>query len=235
VLATRQVWAHAIFTPPKPLPEQDITVTGQQLVPLASALAIAALACLAAVIATRSLARRIAGALLALLGTGAAAAASAGVTAASVLQTAQSSAASGALGGSTTGGTSPGGASHAIVIAGSAGRVVMTGTTWHVVAIAGSVAVIVAGLLTVWRGPDWPVMSSRFERPGQQPAPRAADSASLWESLSRDVDPTEHAEPGEDAPAADTPAAGPPAGTSPAGSTVGPARREDRPGGGPAS
>ena len=54
VLAARQAWAHAIFTPPKPLPAQDIAVTGQQLVPLASALALAALACLAAVIATRS-------------------------------------------------------------------------------------------------------------------------------------------------------------------------------------
>jgi len=29
VLAVRQAWAHAIFTPPSPLPAQDITVTGQ--------------------------------------------------------------------------------------------------------------------------------------------------------------------------------------------------------------
>ena len=29
VLAARQAWAHAIFTPPKPLPAQDIAVTGQ--------------------------------------------------------------------------------------------------------------------------------------------------------------------------------------------------------------
>ena len=58
VLAVRQAWAHAVFTPPRPLPAQDIAVTGQQLVPLASALALAALACLAAVIATRSVLRR---------------------------------------------------------------------------------------------------------------------------------------------------------------------------------
>ena len=63
VLAARQAWAHAIFTPPRPLPAQDIAVTGQQLVPLASALALAALACLAAVIATRSALRRGAGVL----------------------------------------------------------------------------------------------------------------------------------------------------------------------------
>src|SRR6266566_3285701 len=70
VLAVRQAWAHAVFTPPRPLPAQDITVTGQQLVPLAGALALAALACLAAVIATRSALRRAAGVLLAVLGAG---------------------------------------------------------------------------------------------------------------------------------------------------------------------
>ena len=31
VLAVRQAWAHAIFTPPKPLPAQDISVTGSSL------------------------------------------------------------------------------------------------------------------------------------------------------------------------------------------------------------
>jgi uncharacterized membrane protein (TIGR02234 family) len=194
VFAVRQTWAQAIFTPPRPLPAQDIAVTGQQLVPLASALALAALACLAAVIATRSAARRVAGALLAGLGVGAAVAASTGVQAASVLGTAQADAAAGALGGSTTGGTSPGGASHAIVIAGSAGQAVMTGASWHVAAVAGSVLIIVAGLATVWRGPRWPVMSARFERPGQPQRPRAAagdeHSATMWESLSRDLDPT---------------------------------------------
>src|SRR5271169_6079698 len=124
VFAVRQTWAQAVFTPPRPLPAQEISVTGQQLVPLAGALALAALACLAAVIATRSAARRVAGALLAALGAGAAVAAGTGVRASSVLTTAQGDAAAGALGGSTTGGTTtggtgPGSASHAIVIAGS--------------------------------------------------------------------------------------------------------------------
>src|SRR5215472_8318139 len=116
VFAVRQTWAQAIFTPPRPLPAQQISVTGQQLVPLASALALAGLACLAAVIATRSAARRVAGALLAVVGAGA------GASASGVLATAQADAAAGALGGSTTGGTSPVGASHAIVIAGSSGQ-----------------------------------------------------------------------------------------------------------------
>jgi uncharacterized membrane protein (TIGR02234 family) len=190
VFALRQTWALAVFTPPRPLPVQDITVTGQQLVPLASALALAGLACLAAVIATRSLARRVAGFVLAVLGAGAAVAAGAGVQASGVLATARAESAAGAFGGSTTGGTSPGGASHAIVIAGSAGRAVMTGTSWQAAAVCGAAAIVLAGLATVWRGPRWPVMSARFERPGQRPRPRAADSATMWESLSRDLDPT---------------------------------------------
>ena len=92
VLAVRQPWAQAIFVPPRPLPAQDFSVTGQELVPLASALALAALACLAAVIATRSVTRRAVGALLAVLGAGAAAAASAGVRTATVLAAARASA-----------------------------------------------------------------------------------------------------------------------------------------------
>src|SRR5271166_5991012 len=92
LLAVRQAWAQAIFTPPRPLPTQDISVTGQQLIPLASALALAALACLAAVIATRSAARRAVGAVLAVLGAGAAAAASVGVRASTVLTAARASA-----------------------------------------------------------------------------------------------------------------------------------------------
>jgi uncharacterized membrane protein (TIGR02234 family) len=190
VFALRQTWAQAIFTPPRPLPVQDISVTGQQLVPLAGALALAGLACLAAVIATRSAARRVAGAVLAALGAGVAVAACAGVHASDVLATAQAAAAAGALGGSTTGGTSSGGASHAIVIAGSPGQAVMTGAPWHVAAIGGAVAIVLAGLATAWHGPRWPVMSARFERAGQRKHQRAADSASMWESLSRDLDPT---------------------------------------------
>src|SRR6266852_4483096 len=156
VLAVRQAWAQAIFTPPRPLPAQDFSVTGQALVPLAGALALAALACLAAVIATRSVTRRAVGALLAVLGAGAAAAASVGVRAATVLAAARANAADGALGGSTTGGTSSGGAAHAIVIAGSSGRAVLAGAPWRAAAVAGAVAIVLAGLATVWRWPSWP-------------------------------------------------------------------------------
>src|SRR5579872_2049108 len=192
VFAVRQTWARAVFTPPHP---QEISVPGQQLGPLAGAPALAALACLAAVIATRSAARRVAGALLAVLGAAAAVAAGTGIRASNVLTTAQADAAAGALGGSTTGGASSGGASHAVVIAGSPGHALVTGASWQAAAIVGAAAIVLAGLVTVWRGPRWPVMSARFERPGQQQRPRAADSATMWESLSRDLDPTASEDP----------------------------------------
>src|SRR5580700_6758385 len=208
ILALRQTWAVAVFTAPRPLPAQDISVSGQQLVPLAGALALAALACLAAVIASRSAVRRVAGALLALLGAGAGIAAIAAVRASGVLAAARASAAAGVLGGSTTSGTTPGGPVHAIIIAGSGGHVVMSGLPWREVAACGAAAIVLAGLATAWRGPRWPVMSARFERPraadgaapgGAAPAGAAADgaaadSATMWESLSRDLDPTDPAQ-----------------------------------------
>jgi uncharacterized membrane protein (TIGR02234 family) len=202
VLAVRQAWAQAIFTAPKPLPVQDFSVTGQELVPLASALALAALACLAAVIATRSWLRRACGVLLAVLGAGTGAAVTAGVRASAVLSAAKASASSGALGGSTTSGASPGNATHPIVIAGSAGHAVIAGAPWRALAVIGAIAIVLAGLATVWQGARWPVMSARFDRPGQQPGTgqpggqpaERADSATMWESLSRDIDPTAEAD-----------------------------------------
>src|SRR5256885_12139665 len=134
VLAVRQAWAHATFTPPRPLPAQDIAVTGQQLVPLASALALAALACLAAVIATRSVLRRAVGVLLAVLGAAAAAAVLASLRASAVLAAARASALSGPLGGSTTSGPPSRGPVHEIVVRGP-GRALLAGPARHAAAI----------------------------------------------------------------------------------------------------
>ena len=138
------------------------------------------------------MARRAVGALLAVLGAGAGAAAATGVRASAVLAAARASASNGTVGGSTTSGNSPGDAAHPIVIAGSAGHAVMAGAPWRAVAVVGAVAIILAGVATVGRGSRWPVMSARFDRPGQQGAQpqRRSDSATMWESLSRDIDPT---------------------------------------------
>jgi uncharacterized membrane protein (TIGR02234 family) len=196
VLASRQAWAHAVFTPPRPLPAQDIPVTGQALVPLASALALAALACLAAVIATRSVVRRAVGVLLAVLGAGTAVAVLASLHTSAVLAAARASSLSGPLGGSTTSGTPSGGSVHEIVISGP-GRAIMAGAPWRAAAVAGAVAIVLAGLATAWRGSRWPVMSARFQGgsggmgpPGRGGSRGVAPPDDMWESLSRDVDPT---------------------------------------------
>jgi uncharacterized membrane protein (TIGR02234 family) len=209
LLAVRQGWARAVYTEPKPLPSQSITVTGQDMVPAASALALAGLACLAAIIATRGLLRRIAGVVLALCGAGAVVAASGSLSAARIIAAASSkvsSSASVASGGSgsTTGGASSGSSAGAVVTGDSSVHTVLLGVPWRIVLFAGAAAIIVAGLLTIWRGSRWPVMSGRYER---QPSPGAAarpgraapssslpaghlDQAALWDSITRGDDPT---------------------------------------------
>ena len=206
LLALHEVWGRALYAAPRPLPQQVFTVTGQQLVPLASALAIAALACLAAVIATRGVARRAAGLLLAAIGLGALVTATASVKAAAVVAAASGAntvpgAGTGSGAGSTTSGASGGGPSLALT---TAGHGVLTGWPWHVAAAAGAAVIVLAGVATAWRGTRWPVMSARFERPDRQhQQPVRADSATMWESLSRDQDPTLSTEPATAGPAND--------------------------------
>ncbi len=165
-----------MFTPPKPLSAQVIGVSGADLVPLAGALGLVALACLAAVIATRGVLRRVAGALLAALGAGAGVAAATGVSAATVVSVAASkvgspaaAAVSGAAGSTTSG--SAGGTGGVSVI-GATGQAIMTGTPWRVAVLAGALLVVAAGVATAWRGPSWPVMSARYDAPEPPRGPR---------------------------------------------------------------
>ncbi len=171
LLALRAQWAQAVFTPQKPLTAEVVNVSGNDLVPLAGGLALAALAGLIAVIATRGVVRRAVGVLLALFGAGAGAAVLTTVTAATVLSVAagqvaspESAALSGTAAGSTTSGGSSG--SGAVVVSGAAGHAIMTGTPWHVAVIIGALLIFAAGLVTALRGQDWPVMSARYDAPG---------------------------------------------------------------------
>lgn len=86
---------------------------------------------------------------------------------------------------------------HVISVAGEktnlarlAGDVTVHTNIWWVVSLAGGMLLAAAGLLTVVRGRRWPGMSSRYDRPGAAPAPRADDPASLWKALDRGDDPT---------------------------------------------
>jgi uncharacterized membrane protein (TIGR02234 family) len=209
LLAVRQDWAHVATTVPKPLPPSVATVTGQSLVPVAGALALAALAGLAAVLATRRTLRRVAGVVLAGLGAGIAAAISTGISAAAVRAAAVASTGAqtgSGVTGSDIGSTTGGGASQAAGtgVSGFPSHVIFAAFPWRGVAFAGALAIIGAGVLVAWRALELPVMSSRYDAPAPAsaaPAPgapvpagdrahRRPDTAAIWESLSRGEDPT---------------------------------------------
>jgi len=219
LLAMRQGWAHVSIGVPKPLPAGVTAVTGANLVPAASPLAGAALAGLAAVLATRRVLRRIAGIVLVAFGIGIAAAVSASISAADMLAAAAGSAGpgTGAGAGSLPGSATAGGTQGAGVapVAGFTGHATLAAMPWRGVALAGALLVIAAGAVVIWRADRLPVMSSRYDSPagrydsrpveGQaaasQPDEAAAaagpgagvpggDSAAIWESLSRGEDPT---------------------------------------------
>jgi uncharacterized membrane protein (TIGR02234 family) len=178
-LGVRQGWARVHTSAPRPLPGSSITVTGQDLVPAASALAIAGLATLAAVIATRGLARRLAGVLLMLFGAGAAAAVLWPISGAAAIRAAAGSAGRSGLAGSGTGAGSvtsggSGGTGGTAPISGFLAHVAMTGAGWRGLAVTGAAVLVAAGLLTAWRSGPWPVMSSRYEPPARPAGPAAA-------------------------------------------------------------
>jgi uncharacterized membrane protein (TIGR02234 family) len=194
LLSVRQGWAQVVTAATGPLPGAAVPVSGQDLVPVAGALAVASLAALAAVIATRGLARRLVGVFLAASGALTVLLVSAPVSTADVLAAARAtplsqagSATAGGGAGAGAGGVSgPGPAG-----VGAAAHVVLVSFPWRPLAIAGALAVLVAGIVVAWRGPRWPAMSARYSRAsGGDPQP-VADTATLWESLSRGVDPTE--------------------------------------------
>jgi uncharacterized membrane protein (TIGR02234 family) len=203
-LATRQGWARVRTTPPAPLPPSVVSVTGSALVPYADALAVAGLATLAAVLATRQLWRRLSGLILAVLGAGLAASAFTVSTAGAVAAAAASvGPASNPGAGSVTQGS--GGSSSVPDVVGATPHVEFTVLGWQIMVVAGALAMIAAGLIALTRPARLAVMSSKYDAPegakpqaaeagqaGGHPAAsgQPADSASIWEALSRGDDPT---------------------------------------------
>jgi uncharacterized membrane protein (TIGR02234 family) len=169
-LAMHQSWAQVRTAVPAPLPTSVVTDSGQDLIPYGEALAIAALASLAAVLATRRLGRRAVGVLLAGLGLGIVAAVTTGVSASAALAAAAQniSPATGSGAGDAAGSATGGGSSAAAAVPNVAGfhsRAVLTATAWQAMAVIGAIAIIAAGVLVVWRANRLPVMSSRYDAP----------------------------------------------------------------------
>jgi len=203
LLATRQGLARVVVHAPRPLPGTVTTVTAQDLRPGIAALALAALASLAAVIATRGLLRRITGLITIALGAGVVVSAIADVTTAGVLAAAAgagSSPASGGGAGTAAGSVTAGngGSTAGGSIASFPMHVVLGGTGWRLLTLAGALLVIAAGVAEIVLARRLPVMSGRYERQRAAPGPSGPDPAtrprpaatSMWESLSAGGDPT---------------------------------------------
>ncbi len=142
-------------------------VTGRSLSGVTAALGWAALAGIAALLATRGWARVAVGALLAAFGVIVAIASPAAVRRAHVLSVAGDKSNLARLGGAAT----------------------VHVNAWWALSLAGGALLAAAGLLTVVRGRRWPGMSARYDRPGTAP-PAGDDPASLWKAIDRGDDPT---------------------------------------------
>jgi uncharacterized membrane protein (TIGR02234 family) len=198
LLGARQELARVIVHAPRPLPDTVTAVSAQGVRPAISALAVAALASLAAVLATRGHLRRVTGVITMALGIGIVLLAVGQVSRAAVLDAAArggASAATGAGAGTAAGSVTAGPGGGAVgSIGGFPARVMLEGGAWQALMVAGAILVIAAGLAAAIRARSLPAMSARYERqpkqsrPGQGQAPRKAPT--MWESLSAGVDPT---------------------------------------------
>ncbi|MEW2084732.1 TIGR02234 family membrane protein [Streptomyces sp. NPDC005283] len=174
LLAAGQIWAEgeaAVGGGSLPLDAEGSDVTG-----VPTALAIVGLAALVAVFAVRSAGRLLVSALLALSGAGAALAAFLGASDSAALDEKAAQA---------TGDTA------ATVDA-------LTHTAWPYATAVGGLLILLAGLLALRYGRQWPAMSGRYERDGT-PRPRKAAVVDpdrpedLWKALDRGEDPTREA------------------------------------------
>lgn len=140
--------------------------TGGDLGPALTPVALAGLAGVVAVLATKGAGRRVVGGLLALCGAGAAAATWAALDGAAV-----------------TGWLGEHNALH-----GASGLSWEIVPLWPAVAGAGAALMLAGGVLAILRGGRWAGMSARYERDA---APRADDDKALWDALDRGDDPTD--------------------------------------------
>lgn len=175
LLASGRTWAQGradIGGGSLPLSADGCDVTG-----VPTALAIVGLAALVAVFAVRGAGRLLVSALLALCGAGAAASAFMGAEDSGALD------------------------EKAARAAGNTAATIdsLSHTAWPYVTAVGSLLLLIAGLLALRYGKQWPAMSGRYERDGT-PRPRRARSApdperpeEIWKALDRGDDPTRDA------------------------------------------
>lgn len=168
-----RTWQTVRTARPAPLRSDVLALDGRTVDAAPLALALVALAGIVAVLATRGIARRVVGAVLALAGAGLvwrALASSAAVSTqrARTLVTGR----------------------HRTVDAGAAVPRVEVHGVWPLLTVVCGVLVLLCGALVAWRGHRWQVMSARYEAPPERDAATAKATGSLWTALDRGDDPT---------------------------------------------
>jgi uncharacterized membrane protein (TIGR02234 family) len=179
--SSSQPWAHVTITREAPLPPTSEVLTGSQAAPLVGACGLLLLAAAVAVIAVRGVGRVVVGLLVAV--------------AAGVLGWSGLRGVTGRLDLGVADVTSAVGLGQAHVTSDPVAG-------WAALALVAGVLGVLAGLLVVLRGRQWPGMGRRYERTGtagQQPAAptRAARPETdedrhqaAWKALDRGDDPT---------------------------------------------
>ncbi len=201
LLGTRQLAARVIVLAPRPLPATVVALRFGDLQPAVAALGVAALASLAAVVATRRLLRRIVALVTAAIAVAIGLFAIEGVSRADALAAAARDAASpvsstGA--GSVTAGTAAG--STVEPVTGLPAHVLPQATGWRELILAGAVSLLVIAITIAIRAHRLPVMSGKYgpapaaatgtAQNRARPAPVASSGSGMWESLSAGADPT---------------------------------------------
>ena len=179
LLVSGRAWQTIVAPRPRPFADEVVRVSGRTLEPLVAALGLVALAGVVAVLATRGIARRAVGVLLAVaavaMGWGALAG-SAAVSAAKARSLVTDA--------RTGAGLDPGRPAQVTVHA-----------AWPVLAVACAVALLVAGAAVAVWGHRWAGLSGRYEAPDAgTEADRQRSDATMWTALDRGDDPTARTE-----------------------------------------
>jgi len=175
LLTSGRAWQTVTAPRPRPFADAVVDVSGRTLEPAVAALGVVALAGVVAVLATRGIARRVVGALLAAAALGLAWTAIAGLpsVSASRARSLVSDAGSGA-------GLDP-----------TRPPLVAVHAAWPILTLICALAVLIAGVAVALWGHRWVALSGRYEAPATREATdEHRAQASLWSDLDRGHDPT---------------------------------------------
>lgn len=180
LLVASRSWQSISTVRERPLADDVLHVSGRTLDAAPTAFALVAMAGVVAVLATRGLARRLVGLVIALAGIGLIWRALLDQSAVGVDRAR-----------SLVEDKHPQVNTAAALVS-----QVSVSTVWVILTLVGGVLVLLAGAAITWRGSHWAAMSARYESPVRGPSSadpeqdRMRAEASLWTALDRGDDPT---------------------------------------------